>query len=76
VSGVAAADEHGSGELAESVDANLIIGTLIVPLYVRLLLTGDRLMPPMADHVAELVAAGAGAAQPLTTGRKPQSKAR
>jgi AcrR family transcriptional regulator len=61
-------------ELADGVDANLIIETLIGPIYVRLLLTGEPIDAALADKVAELVAAGA-AAQP-TTRQKPQTRAR
>jgi AcrR family transcriptional regulator len=61
------------GELAETADANLIIEALIGPLYVRLLLTGEPIDAALADRVAGLVAAGASAAQPLTTRRKPQT---
>jgi AcrR family transcriptional regulator len=54
-------------ELHDSADANLIIETLIGPLYVRLLLTGEPIDTSLADRVAELVAAGAKTAAPLTT---------
>lgn len=47
------------GELSASVDANLIIETVIGPLWVRLLLTGEPVDSDVADRVAELVAAGA-----------------
>lgn len=47
------------GELPADVDANLVIETLIGPLYVRLLLTGEPLTADIADQVARIVAAGA-----------------
>lgn len=47
------------GELAADSDANLIIETLIGPLWVRLLLTGEPITEDLADRVAALVAAGA-----------------
>lgn len=47
------------GELADDTDPNLIVETLIGPLWVRLLLTGEPLTNDLADHVAHLVAAGA-----------------
>jgi AcrR family transcriptional regulator len=46
------------GELPADVDANLIIETLIGPLYVRLLLTGEPINRKVADQVARIVAAG------------------
>lgn len=52
------------GEVAEDLDADLVIESLIGPLYVRLLLTGEPITRRFADKVAELVAAGA-----CTTGR-------
>lgn len=51
------------GELAESVDANLIIETVIGPLWIRLLLTGEPITNDVADWVAELVTAGAAQQQ-------------
>ncbi len=47
------------GELAPDSDPNLIIETLIGPLWVRLLLTGEPIDEDLADRVAELVANGA-----------------
>lgn len=47
------------GELPASTDANLIIETVIGPLWVRLLLTGEPITDELADRVVELVAAGA-----------------
>ncbi len=47
------------GELPETTDPNLIIETIIGPLWVRLLLTGEPLTDELADRVAELVVAGA-----------------
>lgn len=49
------------GELPRSSDANLIIETLIGPLWVRLLLTGEPITDELAHSVAALVAAGASA---------------
>ncbi len=49
------------GELATNADANLIIETLIGPLWVRLLLTGEPITETLADRAAALVAAGAKA---------------
>jgi AcrR family transcriptional regulator len=49
------------GEVDRTVDANLIIETLIGPLYVRLLLTGEPIDAPLADRVADLVAAAVNA---------------
>ncbi len=57
------------GELDANADPNLIIETLIGPLYVRLLLTGEPITRRFADEVAALVAAGAVAAFP---GAAPQ----
>ncbi len=51
------------GELPAGSDANLIVETLIGPLWVRLLLTGESINDDLADRVAELVAAGASVAQ-------------
>lgn len=48
----------GRGELPAGVDPNLVIETLIGPLYVRLLLTGEPLTADIADQVARIVAAG------------------
>lgn len=47
------------GELPIGTDPNLIIETVIGPLWVRLLLTGEPLTNELADRVAELVTAGA-----------------
>ena len=47
------------GELPPHTDPNLIIETLIGPLWIRLLLTGEPITDDLADRVAELVAAGA-----------------
>jgi hypothetical protein len=49
------------GELPASTDANLIIETLIGPMWVRLLLTGETIDDDLADRVAALVS---GLAQP------------
>ncbi len=46
------------GELPASADANLIIETVIGPLWVRLLLTGEPITEELADHVVELITAG------------------
>lgn len=47
------------GELPADADPNLIIETLIGPLWVRLLLTGEPVDDDLADRVAGLVTAGA-----------------
>jgi AcrR family transcriptional regulator len=46
------------GELPPDTDGNLVIETLIGPLYVRLLLTGEPIDADYASGVARLVAAG------------------
>ena len=50
------------GELPPDADPNLIIESLIGPLWIRLLLTGEPITDDLADRVAELVSTGAGAA--------------
>jgi AcrR family transcriptional regulator len=50
------------GELPSDVNANLIIETLIGPLYVRLLFTGEPIDDRIADQVARIVTAGAASA--------------
>jgi AcrR family transcriptional regulator len=52
------------GELDRRADAGLVIESLIGPLYVRLLLTGEPVTRSLADRVATLTAAGARAAYP------------
>lgn len=47
------------GEIPPEIDPDLIIETLIGPLWVRLLLTGRPVTDDLADRVAELVATGA-----------------
>ena len=47
------------GDLPASTDANLMIETVIGPLWVRLLLTGEPITDELADRVIELVVAGA-----------------
>lgn len=47
------------GEVPADTDANLIIETLIGPLWIRLILTGEPVTHALADQVAELVAVGA-----------------
>ncbi len=47
------------GDLPADTDPQLIIETLIGPLWVRLLLTGQPITTELADQVAALVAAGA-----------------
>jgi AcrR family transcriptional regulator len=47
------------GELPPGTDPNLVIETLIGPLYVRVLMTGEPIDAELADRVAALVAAGA-----------------
>jgi AcrR family transcriptional regulator len=46
------------GELPEGTDSRLVIETLIGPMYVRLLLTGEPIDRGFADRVAALVVAG------------------
>ena len=47
------------GELPASTNANLIIESVIGPLYVRLLLTGEPITEELADQIVELVTRGA-----------------
>ena len=47
------------GELPPSTDAKLIVETVIGPLWVRLLLTGEPISQELADQVVELVTHGA-----------------
>ncbi|MFW2384062.1 MAG: TetR-like C-terminal domain-containing protein [Acidimicrobiales bacterium] len=47
------------GELPSSVDANLNIETVIGPLWLRLLLTGEPITNDLADNLVELVIDGA-----------------
>ena len=47
------------GELPAGTDSNLIIETLIGPLWLRLLQTGEPITKDLADRVAKLVTAGA-----------------
>jgi AcrR family transcriptional regulator len=47
------------GELAPDVDPILIVQTLVGPIWLRTLLTGEPISNDFADHVAALVAAGA-----------------
>jgi AcrR family transcriptional regulator len=61
------------GELPKNADANLIIETLIGPLYVRLLLTGEPIDAALADRVAQLVTTGATTVQ---LEANPRSKSR
>ena len=58
------------GELPEDCDPHLVVETLIGPLYVRVLLTGEPIDGGLADHVAALVAAGAAA----STGGRPRPR--
>ena len=46
------------GELPASTDANLIIETVIGPLWVRLLLTGEPITEELADQVVQLITSG------------------
>lgn len=46
------------GEVAPGTDPGLVVETLVGPLFVRLLLTGEPLDAGFADAAAELVAAG------------------
>lgn len=50
------------GELRADIDPNLIIETLVGPIWLRLLLTGEPIDSDLADRLAELVTAGAIAA--------------
>lgn len=43
------------GELSESTDPNLLIETIIGPLWVRLLLTGEPITEDIANEVVDLV---------------------
>ena len=61
LTGVVVGRAIARGELPAGTDANLVIETLVGPLYVRLLLTGEPLDEAVADRVARLVAAGAPA---------------
>lgn len=49
------------GEAAADVDANLAIESLVGPLYLRLLLTGEPVDERVADQVARVVARGVAA---------------
>lgn len=49
------------GELAPDSDPNLIIETLVGPIWLRLLLTGEPIDDDLAQRLAELVTAGAQA---------------
>ena len=49
------------GDLPAHTDPNLVIETLIGPIWVRFLLTGEPIDDHLADRVAELVVAGATA---------------
>jgi AcrR family transcriptional regulator len=49
------------GELPRAIDANLVVETLVAPLFLRLLLTGEPLSKTVADQIARIVAAGAPA---------------
>src|SRR5262249_8238607 len=63
------------GELPPNADARLIIQTLIGPLYVRLLLTGEPVTAKYADRVAAPVASGAlTASQRRTPGDDPRDR--
>ena len=48
------------GEIPPSTDPNLIVEALVGPLWMRLLLTGEPINSKIADHLATLVATGAG----------------
>lgn len=65
------------GELPPETDAILIIETLIGPIWVRLLLTGEPINDELADSVAKLVAAGAtasGSSGPARSPRPPRDR--
>jgi AcrR family transcriptional regulator len=49
------------GEVRADVDARAVIETLIGPIYVRLLLTGEPLDASFVEEVAAIVARGTGA---------------
>ena len=57
------------GDLPAHTDADLIIESLIGPLWVRLLLTGEHINNNIADRTAELIAAGATNSHAETTPR-------
>ena len=52
------------GELPPDSDANLIIETLVGPIWLRVLLTGEPIDDDLAERVALLVATGAARQQP------------
>jgi AcrR family transcriptional regulator len=52
------------GELPPDSDANLIIETLVGPIWLRVLLTGEPIDDDLAERVALLVATGAAHQQP------------
>jgi AcrR family transcriptional regulator len=58
------------GEVADSCDPHVIIETLVGPLYLRLLLTGEPIGDRVADEIADLVAAGATASAQRVTRRR------
>jgi len=62
LTGVIVEQAIARGELPADVDANLIIETLIGPLYVRLLFTGQPIDDRIADQVARIVTVGAASA--------------
>jgi len=47
------------GELPASTDANLVIETVIGPIWLRLLLTGEPISDDLADRIVDLVTDGA-----------------
>lgn len=49
------------GELAADADPDVVIETLLGPLWLRFLLTGRTLDDAVLDQIADLVAAGAAA---------------
>ncbi len=52
------------GELPPDSDANLIIETLVGPIWLRVLLTGEPIDVDLAERIALLVATGAARRQP------------
>ncbi len=57
------------GEVPPDTDPDLVIETLVGPIWLRLLVTGERIDDELADQVAGLVDAGARARSPSATAR-------
>jgi hypothetical protein len=47
------------GELRSGIDADLLVDTLVGPLYHRVLVTGDSIDRPVTDEIVDLVLVGA-----------------